>query len=75
MGGSELLARVKPPLAAQPFAVQQVSARQFHSNPRAPEMVDRLAVQCVGEPTVDCEGAGASFEAQRPGRAGGTSAL
>src|ERR1700678_1602927 len=45
MGVTELFARVGPPsLAAQPFAVVEMGARQLDTDARPTEALDRLAV-------------------------------
>src|SRR5580693_813510 len=49
MGAGELIAGVTPaPLAAQPLAVDQVGAPQFHPQAGAAETVDRLTVEVLG---------------------------
>jgi hypothetical protein len=46
---AQLLARLQPPpLAAQPLAVDEVRAGEVHAHTRAPERVDRLAVEPLG---------------------------
>ena len=49
MGGAELRARVDPAaLAAQPLAVEQVSAGQLGTQPGAAQSLDRLAIGGLG---------------------------
>jgi len=49
VGAAELVARVRTPaLAAQPFAVEETSARERQAHAGAAEPVDRLAVEALG---------------------------
>jgi len=49
VSGAQLLARVQAAaFVTQPFAVDEVSAGERRANPRAPEPLDRLAIQRVG---------------------------
>ena len=71
---AELLARVDPAaLAAQPFAVEQVSARELRPQPRAAQPLDRLAIEGRGSLALAQQRAGAGLDAERPvgGRDGG----
>ncbi len=67
VGGAQLLARVAAAaLAAQPLAVEQVSAGQFRAVPGPAEVADRLAVQAVSGLAVAEQRAYAGFHPQRP---------
>jgi hypothetical protein len=46
--GAQFLSRVDAPsLSAQPLAVEEMGARELNANARAPEPVDRLAIEAV----------------------------
>ena len=65
--GAQLLARVHAPaLAAQPFAVEQVGARELGADARAAEPLDRLAVEALGVVAVAQQRARARLDPQRP---------
>src|ERR1700741_5411197 len=67
LGAALLGARVAAPvLPAQPFAVEQVRARELGAEPRAPEARDRLAVERVRVAAVGHERAGAGLDAEGP---------
>lgn len=54
---SQLLASIDaPPSASQPLSVEQMRAREFGLESRAPEAVDRLSVQVFGFLTVGHQG-------------------
>src|SRR5580693_81479 len=64
---AELIAGVTPaPLAAQPLAVEQVGAPQFHPQASAAEAVDCLAVEVLGGCAVADQGSRAGLGAKRP---------
>src|SRR2546421_100247 len=63
----ELIAAVtSAPLAAQPFAVQQVGAGQVHPQAGAAQTVDRLAVEVLGGCAVADQRSRAGLGAKRP---------
>ena len=70
--GAQLFAGVDPAaLAAQPFAVQQVHARQTHPDPRTAQEIDRLPIQPVGDLTLAHQRPATGLGAQRPVRSAG----
>ena len=72
MGVAELLAGVGAAvLAAQPFAVQKVSASQLGTEPGAAEPFDRLPVQAISGLTLADQRAAAGLDAQCPVSAAG----
>src|SRR4051812_27340194 len=49
LGGAQLLACIHAPfLAAQPFAVEEVGARELRADPGASQPLDRLPVEALG---------------------------
>src|SRR5207244_7277573 len=55
-----------PPLAAEPFAIHQSSARQLHTDAASAQPFNRLAIQIVCDSTLRQERTRASLNPQRP---------
>src|SRR5262249_45269302 len=71
--GAQLLAGVDAPAcAAQPLAVEQMGAPEFHADPSAAKAVDRLAVEGLGVLTFGDQCSRAGLNAERPVSATGT---
>src|SRR3954471_16229731 len=64
-----------PALASQPLAVDQVSAGEGRTYPRAAQTHDRLAIQLLGNVALAEQRARARLDAERPVRAGGPADL
>jgi hypothetical protein len=65
--GAQLLAGVDAPVcAAQPLAVEQMSAPEFPAQASAAELVDCLAVESLGVFAVTYQRPGAGLDAERP---------
>src|SRR4051794_40934422 len=64
-----------PALASQPLAVDQVSAGEGRTYPRAAQTHDRLAIQLLGNVALAEQRARARLDAERPVRAGGAADL
>src|SRR3984957_11404667 len=76
VGGPELGAGVPAPaLAAQPFAVQQMSAGRGRAHAGPPEPPDRLAIVVLGGLTLTEQGPRARLDAKRPVGAAGAGRL
>ena len=67
VGGPQLPARFNAAaLAAQPLAVEQVTAGELHADAGTAEAGDRLPVEAVGDVALAEQGADAGNDAQRP---------
>ena len=76
MGGAQLSARVQPPaLAAEPFAVDEMSAGEPPADACAAEPLERLAVELFGGLTVADQGVRIRVDAEPPVAAAGAGAL
>ena len=70
---AQLLAGVDAPVcAAQPLAVEQMGAPEFHADASAAKTVDRLAVESLGVLTFGDQCSRASLDAECPVSATGT---
>src|SRR5437879_13863847 len=71
---AQLLASVDPAaLAAQPFAVEEVSAGELHPDASPGEPLDRLAIEPLGGLAIAKERSRARLDAERPVRSTGSS--
>jgi hypothetical protein len=76
VGGSQLIARVAPAaLAAQPFAVQEMTTGELDADAGAGEALDRLAIERLGGFPVAQQRPRARLDAERPVGATGRGCL